>query len=432
MKLTLSRGNITIPLVESAGFVVGPNVEGLDTPPVALSEVEPADIDGAFITNVRYKPREINIPVGVYADSAQRVRALTRQLASLTNPQVGQVTLKVEHDAEDAQQLVPAAASEGNISGWVGNAVSDLLQSGLARTPPIAVRVQLTEDGIVGLNGFLAATLVEPLSVIPGQQYRAAAWFRSITGTSVKRLLVRFFDAAGVEILAPPTPGIAPIQATEFASVSKSTTGNVYQELSLDVTAPWNAATANIELASGVGSGAGFIADDITFTGVNIAREISGYLSAPLAGPLLPGENLGWRRLNLQLRCPDPMFAAPAQFIQVPNLGADQVVVDNIGDAVAYPIWTVLIASGFPATVTLNGRETFKLSDTAGNFVINTDPRALSIIRTATQTPEWEILSADSVLFGLPPGRSGISSTNIGGGLTEATGTFQTRWLTAW
>jgi len=431
--LTLSRGADVLPL--TGGLVVGPGVDGLDTPPVAFGEIEPADIDGAFVTNVRYKPRVIDLVVDLFADSAQEARGLTRSLARLLNPQVGQVTLRVEHDAENASQLVPNAASAGDSSQWAPVSTASVLSTVTSpvKTAPNALRVDLVDGGVLGGEAYLGAKLPANMPVIPGQEYRAAAWFRRFgTGSNIEvRLLVRFFDSAGVEIPGSPPPGIAPIQPPSFASASKSV-GSTYEELVLSVVAPFGAATANIEPAGGVTASTSFYVDNITFTGVNISREISGYLSEPIgAAPLLPGENLGWRRLGLQLRCPDPMFRAPAQVIEVPNLGDEPVVVDNIGDAVAYPIWTALVATQFPATITLNGGPAIKLKDTAGLYMINTDPRNLSVV-AAGGVPAWDLLTTDSVLFSLPPGRSAISGTGVGFGITQVSGSFQTRWLTAW
>jgi len=96
-QLTLSRPGQSLGLTLADGWVVLPGVEGLDDPPRALVEVEPATWDGSMITGVRYTPREVFLPLHYQAPDPARLRTTLRTIAALLDPKRGPVTLEVAH-----------------------------------------------------------------------------------------------------------------------------------------------------------------------------------------------------------------------------------------------------------------------------------------------------------------------------------------------
>lgn len=419
VEYTLSRGADVLALTQANGFYVRPGVEGLDTPPVRLSETEPADTDGSLVTNVRFAPREIVLPLHVEAANANDLRGLTRRVSSLLNPQLGPVTLTVKHPTQ-AAELLPADATDGRAAEWeaanVATTVSEVTTP--KRSGGYALKVEL--GGVISGNGYIGAVLptAKRLTVGAGQSYKVSAYARADSGTRVARLLVNWYDSGGNLIAAQ-----------ELATKSVTTT---FALLSADITPPYGATKVAVELAGARGVGVTLYFDDITVTAQDVVREISGYLSAPLGGPLAKMEGLPWRRFALQLRCPDPFFLGPSELA----IGqfATSVTVYNPGDANAWPVWNVITATGFPidfTNTTLPGDPTIEVSDTYSSLTITTDPRSLSVIDNGTDDPAWDAISADSTFFPLAPGDNTITGTNIGG-LSYVLGTFRPRWLTGW
>ena len=419
VQYTLSRGGDVLPLTQANGFYVRPGVEGLDTPPVRLSETDPADSDGSFVTNVRYAPRDIVLPLHLQVETANEARGLTRRLASLLNPQVGPVTLTVTHP-QQAAELLPAAATEGRAAEWeaanVATAVSEVTSP--KRSGTHALKVEVT--GVISGNGYAAAQLptAKRLTVSAGQSYRLTAYARAVSGTQTARLVVGWYNAGGTLI------------ATQ--ELADKMVGTTFLALTADITPPYGAVKLSVELAGGRSSSATLYWDDITVTAQDVTREISGYLSAPFGSALAKMEGLPWRRLGLQLRCPDPFFLGPSELAI--SQFASSVTIFNPGDAFAWPVWTAIGATGFPLSFTntsLPGNPTVNVSDAYSSLVINTDPRALSVVVTGTSTPAWDAISADSTFFPLAPGNNALTGTNIGG-LAYLLGSFRPRWLTGW
>lgn len=438
MDYSLVRGSSTLQLSQSNGFYILDGVEGLDTPPVSLASIDPADLDGSFITNVRYQPRVIVIPLHIQAASAQASRALTRYLASYVNPQEGPVTLRIDNSADSTAQLIGADASDGVDTEWDAlNAATDLSSSTtVKRTGARSLKVELASGSILGGAAYLAAVTpaVDRYPIVGGQAYKAAAWFRSDTGTPDVRLIVRLYDADGNQIEG--SAGSSPTAGGNLPWVVASDTvdSTTWTEVAATFTPPITATTAAFELAGAVTATATFYVDDITLAGVATYREISGYLSAPLGAGLARAETLGWRRLVLQLTCPDPMFSAPAEAVTIPAWSTE-VTVNNPGDALAYPLWDVVLASGYPVTLkneSIPGEPSLSVSDDVLTVRINTDPRNVSVTNYGTGADLWSSISASSTLFPLVPGANVLSGTNISGPLSQVYGSFTPRWLTAW
>jgi phage-related protein len=92
-------------------------VQGLDDPPRALVEVEPATGDGSIITDARYAPREVFLPLHYTAPDTPTLRATMRQLATLLDFKTGlPVTLEVAH-ADGTRRYINGLASQPYASG---------------------------------------------------------------------------------------------------------------------------------------------------------------------------------------------------------------------------------------------------------------------------------------------------------------------------
>lgn len=96
-ELTLTRGEESLPLSISLGWIVRPGVNGLDDPPRSLTEVDPATGDGSILTDVRYNAREVFIPLTYKASSPTDLRETMRALATMTDIKAGDVTLEIAH-----------------------------------------------------------------------------------------------------------------------------------------------------------------------------------------------------------------------------------------------------------------------------------------------------------------------------------------------
>jgi phage-related protein len=98
--LTLSRAGTVLPLTEPNGWSILPGVQGLDDPPRALIEVEPATGDGSLVMDARYQAREVFLPLHYAAPDKDTgtLRATLRGLAALCDVKAGSsVTLDVAH-----------------------------------------------------------------------------------------------------------------------------------------------------------------------------------------------------------------------------------------------------------------------------------------------------------------------------------------------
>lgn len=95
--LTLSRDSTEIALTENNGWIVLAGVEGLDDPPRALIEVEPATWDGSLSMGARYQARDIFLPLFYSTNTTSQVRVATQSLASLMDIKREPVTLELAH-----------------------------------------------------------------------------------------------------------------------------------------------------------------------------------------------------------------------------------------------------------------------------------------------------------------------------------------------
>lgn len=422
VEYTLSRGTTSLELTPENGFYVRPGVEGLDTPPVRLSETEPADSDGSLVTNVRYAAREIVLPLHAQAAGPNEMRGLTRFLASLLNPQRGQVTLTVTHPVDSTSELMPADATDGKVAEWEASNIATTISevSSPKRSGTVSLKVDVT--GVISGNGYGGAVLptAKRLTVAAGQSYQMRAYALTSSGTASARLLANFYTSTGSLV------------ASEEVSV-KTANATTWTSLEGVVTPPFGATKLAVEVAGGKGLfSPDLYFDDITVTPREVTREISGYLSSPLGAALGKVEGLPWRRFALQLRCPDPFFLGPTE--QAISTFVNAATIYNPGDADAWPVWTAILASGFPITFTntsIDGSPSISVDDTYSSLSINTNPRTLSVIDNATDDPAWDAIGASSVFFPLVPGENAITGTNLGG-LSYIVGTFRPRWLTGW
>lgn len=93
--MTLTRGSTTFYLNAANGNYLLRGVEGLDNPPVSLLMDDPATWDGSLYRSARYTAREVFLPVHLHAADTDEMRTKIKDLATLTDPKQGAVTLTV-------------------------------------------------------------------------------------------------------------------------------------------------------------------------------------------------------------------------------------------------------------------------------------------------------------------------------------------------
>lgn len=415
--LSLRRGSSVLELNEANGFTVMPGVQGFDTPPVALAETAPANFDGSIVTNVRYQPREVFVPLGLVQGTANDVRARTRALASLMNPQLGAVTLRVEHSAASSAQLVPAAASGGLATAWTANAGTTLSTNTTTfRTGPHSLSVSPTSPS----GTCIASTpTADRYPVNAGDTYTAQAYARRASGSGFSDLALRFYNAAGAQLSSvQDRRNVGSSAWTAFTAVG---------------IAPAGAVAAGLELRHFGSTSPAVLWDDITLTGSDYYREITGYASAPLGEALESGEALYWRRFGVTLRCQDPLWVGADVIAAASDPGSLTVI--NYGDAITWPLWSIVVDGGIDLTLTNTstpGNPTIRTTTASSNFSLNTDPRNLYALDNSVFESRWNRITSDSILWPLYPGENVITGTNSGGGLSYASFTYRPRWLTAW
>jgi hypothetical protein len=406
--LSLTRGSTTLALTDANGITVTPGVQGFDTPPVVLSESNPADFDGSIVTNVRYAPRDVFIPIGVTAETEFDQRTTTRSLASLLNPQLGPVTLTVTHPPKVAGNQLSANATGGvAIAFDAGSGDTLTTVSSPTRTGSQALQ-------ITGSNP-LQATLksAERVTVVPAATYTASAYVRASSTGSACTINILFYDSGGLLI------GIA-------TSASVTSVSNAWREVTVSIDAPAAAVKVGLRVSSGTTS----IWDDFSIVEGSSFRDIAGYASAPLGETITAGEATTWRRLGITLRCEDPFFTSKNETTS--SITSNSSTAYNPGDADAWPVWRLVIEPGFALTIvntSISGSPTFACSDAFAGVILNTDPRSLSALQENTTNSAWSAISG--ALFPFAPGANLITGTNFGG-LSFATATFKPRWLTAW
>lgn len=117
-QITVSRGGVDLALTLANGWVILPGVEGLDGPPPALIDVEPATWDGSLNTGARYTARDVFLPLHYKAADTDSLRTAIRALAVLTDPKRGAVTVEVAHADGDRRTI------DGFLSAPFGQALA--------------------------------------------------------------------------------------------------------------------------------------------------------------------------------------------------------------------------------------------------------------------------------------------------------------------
>lgn len=439
--LTLSRAGSSIALTTANGYSVLPGVEGFDTPPVALSETEPADFDGTVVTNVRYQPREIFIPLLVEGANASEVRQRTRALAGLLNPQGGMTTLTVTHPPSTSAELLSASAVDGVSTSFDAVVGSVSTETTVVRTGSNSLKIS---SGIPASRARLKAA--ERTVAKDQATYKASAWVRAeATSTSKTLVGLEFYDAGGT---------LLSTAWSDYQAANTTTWANV----SVDAVVPASAAKVGLTVWSAVNA----YWDDLSLRELSSAREIDGYLSEPLGASLDATESAGWRRLGVTLRCPDPLWFGPLDGASLLSPSGDAssfsplpttaIPVRLSGDAAAWP--TVQVATGsdtdYVTVVALLPTSSTDLDTALGAFgimhvdqdvvTIETDPRKLSVaLSDGTVAWSWLSTTVNSKppsLFAIPPGEFYIYAfeSQPPGLLEQATVslTWRSRWLTAW
>lgn len=438
--LTFSRGTSSIELSTGNGFTVLPGVEGFDTPPVALSESEPADFDGALVTNVRYLPREVFVPLLVQGSDASEVRRRVRDLVGLLNPQLGAVTLSVAHAPSTSAELLSASAVDGVSTNFDAVAGSVSTETVVKRSG--ANSLKLTSGVPVSSARLKAANRAD---VVAAGTYRFSVWFRNVNTAGAQGLVaLEFYNSGGS------------LMATQWSELKAGATSS-WTNVAVDGVAPKGA----VKVGGRVWSVDETYWDDFSLTEQSTVRQIDGYLSEPSGSALDATESNGWRRLGLTLRCPDPFWlgAQDAASLFDPSstggLGAlpNKVTAVRIaGDAAVYPTITVVTGSDTDFTTaiglsTVNSENlalassAFGVSHKAANTVtIETNPRFLSAtLVDGSSAWSWltEVVSKPVDLFQIPPGDWFlVASESEPPGLTTTTAkvamSWRSRWLTAW
>lgn len=118
--VSVTRGDDTICLSLSNGYVLREGVQGFDSPTPALVEIDPALWDGNLTLDARYTAREVFLPFWVHTPTTDDLRAVTRHLAVLTDPKRGPVTVTVTHRDSTTR----------SITGWLTSPLSESLTMG--------------------------------------------------------------------------------------------------------------------------------------------------------------------------------------------------------------------------------------------------------------------------------------------------------------
>ena len=440
VEYTLVRGTTSLALTPANGFYVRPGVEGLDTPPVRLSETEPADSDGSLVTNVRYAARDIVLPLHVEAGTAVDVRRITRGLASLLNPQLGPVTLRVSHAPSVTGNQLSATAADGVATAFNADTPDTLTT---VNSPVRSGTNALQITGVAPLEATLKSA--ERPAVVAAATYTATVYVRAQSTTStVCHVRLIWYNAGG-----------SVITSTWSAAVTSSS--SQWREVTVTAAAPNGAAKVGIGVYS---AGAGtHLWDDFSLSEGATTREITGYASSPLGASLAKMEGLPWRRLAVALRCEDPLWlgAQSSAAIRQPGSWVTVTPIVSSGDAASWPTITVTMKTSTSAgdgveIALIPAGENLTNSNAIGQFkvlfdtstsstIINTDPRNLSVLR-ANGNSAWPLITTigDTQtkpfgFFAIPPGEWGIHSREMRGGIpggAVGTITLNSRWLTAW
>lgn len=180
-------------------------------------------------------------------------------------------------------------------------------------------------------------------------------------------------------------------------------------------------------------------------------RWIDGHAAAPYGKDLGEAEGQLWRRVGVTLRCGDPFFSGeqqqrtfqlggtapqflsntflPVQLSESQITGA--VVIDNPGDADAYPVWT-LTGPCDSATIALDGTS-WTVNNLLASETLVVDARRGVQTVTVNGATAWGRLTPGAQLGALPPGDNDVAVVVVGAtDATVLTVAWRERWLTAW
>lgn len=430
--LVLSRGGTSIELSRANGFDVLPGLEGFATPPVSLSETDPADFDGSIVTNVRYEPREIFIPLLLQDDNQGVARQKRRELARLLNAKAGLTTLTVTHEASTSGELLSADAVDGVATSYAGIVGDVTTENVVVRTGSNSL--YFDDAGVPSNEAGLDSS--ERVTVVPGAAYKASAWFRNSSGTASSRVALEFFDDSGSTITVP------------YWSAEVAGSSSAWTNVQVEASAPADSVTVGLRIL-----GADYW-DDMSIVELPMVREIEGRLSESDGGALSATESDRWHRIGLTLRCPDPMWLGPQDGSSVLNyVGGGfydtfttEISVNLSGDAEVWPTIVIGATAGGVGTVVQfyeDGGSTvtaqFQIDDVATDTItIETDPRQLSVTKSDGSSA-WSWVSGyggdEPSFFAIPTGTHDVKtfkpSTPVVTGASTSL-SWRSRWLTAW
>ena len=438
--LSVSRGSDSIELSAANGFTVLPGVEGFDTPPVALSESEPADFSGSVVTNVRYLPREVFVPLLVQGSGSSEVRQRVRDLVRLLNPRLGPVTLSVAHAPSVTAELLSTSAVDGVATAFDAITGSVATETTVKRTGPSSLKVT---SGVPVSQARLKAA--QRADVVPAATYEVSVWFRNETTNGSEALVALEFVNSGGTVVA-----------TCWSELTAGSTSS-WTNVSVQGVAPEGSMKVGLRVWSKVGT----YWDDFSLTEQPSLRQIDGYLSEPSGSALDATESNGWRRLGLTFRCPDPFWLGAIDSASLYNpasagsLGALPNTVSPVsiaGDASVWPTITVVTGSDtdFTTSVALSrvNDANIALADyafgvrhnSATTVTIETNPRHLSATLSGGGSAwSWltEVAGKPVSLFAIPPGDWFlVAYEREPPGLSlvapKVSLTWRSRWLTAW
>lgn len=423
---TLSRGSTSLELTATNGYTVLPGVEGFDTPPVALSESEPADFDGSVVTNVRYEPREVFIPLLLEGSDSAQIRQRTRELASLLNPQNGMVTLTLTYPKATSGELLSSDAMDGKSTSFESSPSAVTAETTVVRTGSNSFSIG---GAVSGPDGAILKAAERPVSNLQAP-YRLSAWGRTAQASAREgRIGIQWYDSGG-NLLSTTLTAAKPLPVGEWVNFTVEAVG------------PPGAAKVGAIVQSRSSS----YWDDFSITERVTTREIQGYLAQPLSNALDATESENWRRLGITLRCPDPFwlgaedgaFIPPSWLFYTPAAAPIKILL--AGDAVVWPTIKTnyanirLLASNDSNDVIAG----FRVDGPGSDIVtINTDPRNLSVT-LPNGDDAWSAISDygddPASFFAIPPGESYLWAVDSSFPVQNAdiSATWRSRWLTAW
>lgn len=182
------------------------------------------------------------------------------------------------------------------------------------------------------------------------------------------------------------------------------------------------------------------------------SRRISGRYAQGFDGALTSGQGLWWQNIGITLRCHEPFWQGPQiiasrftagsapTFFDSPffplEIGAGQaigtVVIDNIGDEAAYPVWTIE-GPGADVTVSSSSKSWGIDGSIADGETLTIDTRrGVQTVTNEGGVSQWSRVTPNSNLWALEPGDNTVTvamtSTDSGSSIQVA---YTPRYLTA-